>query len=167
VVGELGVVLIERGHEVGGGDERVDTGTVARLLEARQLPDGRWAALFAGTARLRVLEWLADDPYPRALIEEVPEPAWDPEDDALLTDAEGLVRQSLALAAELGESDVPASLPLSDDPALRVWQLCAVAPLGAFDRQRLLEANRRDRLAALLRDVAEANQILAFRLGGR
>ena len=31
---EFGVVLIERGSEVGGGDARFDVGTVARIIEA-------------------------------------------------------------------------------------------------------------------------------------
>jgi Lon protease-like protein len=164
---ELGVVLIERGREVGGGDERVGTGTVARLLEHRQLPDGRWMALCAGTGRLRVLRWLPDDPFPQAEVEELPEPGWDPEDDGSLEAAEKVVREAIALAGELGEAGVPANLQLSDDPALRVWQLCAVAPLGPFDRQRLLEAPRRARLAALIDEVADVKQMLAFRLGGR
>jgi Lon protease-like protein len=166
-VPELGVVLIERGREVGGGDQRVSTGTLARLLEHRQLPDGRWLALCAGTGRLRVVEWLPDDPFPQAEIEELTEPAWDLDDDATLVAAEQLVRETIALAAELGEAGVPANLQLADDPAQRVWQLCAVAPLGAFDRQRLLEASRPVRLATLLDEVADVKQMLAFRLGGR
>ena len=166
-VPELGVVLIERGREVGGGDERVGTGTLARLLEHRQLPDGRWLALCAGTGRLRVVQWLPDDPFPQAEIEDLPEPDWDPDDDGSLEAAEQLVREAIALAGELVEAGVPADLQLSDDPALRVWQLCAVAPLGPFDRQRLLESSRRARLATLINEVADVKQMLAFRLGGR
>ena len=63
---EFGVVLIERGVEVGGGDERYPVGTVARILEASETPDGRWAVLAQGTRRITVASWLADDPYPRA-----------------------------------------------------------------------------------------------------
>jgi Lon protease-like protein len=163
---ELGVVLIERGYEVGGGDQRVGTGTVARLLQAQQLPDGRWVAMFAGASRFRVVQWLTDDPYPHAHVDELPEPAWDPDDDRLLGEAEALVRESVALAAELGEPGVPANLELSVDPAIRVWQLCVVAPLGPFDRQRLLEADPKARLAALVEAVSDAKRILAFRLGG-
>ena len=40
---EFGVVLIERGSEVGGGDTRFDVGTVARIVEAAEFPDGRYA----------------------------------------------------------------------------------------------------------------------------
>ena len=37
----FGSVLIERGSEVGGGDVRANTGTLVRLLEAEETPDGR------------------------------------------------------------------------------------------------------------------------------
>ena len=66
---EFGVVLIERGSEVGGGDVRTDVGTVARIVEAAELPDGRWALAAVGVRRIRVVEWLPDDPYPRAEVE--------------------------------------------------------------------------------------------------
>ena len=46
------MVLIERGQEVGGGDQRAGTGTLARLVEHQQLPDGRWLALLTGIGRV-------------------------------------------------------------------------------------------------------------------
>jgi hypothetical protein len=63
---ELGIVLISRGSEVGGGETRETVGTVAHLLEATALPDGRWLILVVGTRRFRVVDWLPDDPYPLA-----------------------------------------------------------------------------------------------------
>src|SRR5947207_15568149 len=70
---EFGVVLIERGHEVGGGDERFAQGTVAHILEAAEFEDGRWALVTVGTRRIRVREWLPDDPYPQALVQDAPD----------------------------------------------------------------------------------------------
>src|SRR5438128_11540018 len=70
---EFGVVLIERGSEVGGGDVRFGTGTVARIVEAAELPDGRWVLVTIGTRRIRVLDWLAEEPYPRAEVSEIAE----------------------------------------------------------------------------------------------
>jgi hypothetical protein len=165
--GELGVVLIERGHEVGGGDQRVATGTVARLVEAEQGPDGRWTALLAGTERCRVVEWLPDDPYPQAQVEMLAEPPWDAADEPALAAAEAVVRDTWALAAELGEASVAPGVALSDDPVQRAWQLCVLAPLGPLDRQQLLEAPRAIRLVVLARQAADAKRMLAFRLDGR
>ena len=67
--GEFGVVLIERGHEVGGGDVRFRVGTVARIVQSAELPDGRWLVDAVGTERFRIAEWLPEDPYPQALVE--------------------------------------------------------------------------------------------------
>ena len=72
--GEFGVVLIERGFEVGGGDTRFGTGTVAHLVEAVELPDGRWLLTAVGTRRFRVATWIPDDPYPLALVQDLSEP---------------------------------------------------------------------------------------------
>ena len=65
---EFGVVLIERGSEVGGGDVRFDTGTIARVVQAAELPDGGYALATVGMSRVRVTRWLPDDPYPHAEV---------------------------------------------------------------------------------------------------
>src|SRR5215210_7826858 len=70
---EFGVVLIERGSEVGGGDSRFDVGCVARIIEAGESPDGRWALGTVGTRRVRVREWLPEAPFPRADLEDWPD----------------------------------------------------------------------------------------------
>ena len=64
----FGVVLIARGSEVGGGDERNRYGTRGVITEAAELPDGRWVLEIAGEALIEVEEWLPDDPYPVALV---------------------------------------------------------------------------------------------------
>ena len=165
---EIGVVLIERGSEVGGGDLRVDRGTVAHLIDADRFPDGRWMAVFAGSHRFRVESWLPDDPYPQAAVEDVADPDWDEGDSPLFDQAETVVRESVALADQLGEAGVRPSFVLSTDPALAVWELCNVAPLGALDRQRVLEApSHAERLGLLSTLVADVSNLLAFRLRGR
>ena len=67
--GRFGVVLIERGFEVGGGDQRFGVGTVARIVEAARTPDGRYLLATVGTERFRIKKWLDDDPFPRAEID--------------------------------------------------------------------------------------------------
>src|SRR5207245_749816 len=51
--GDFGVVLIERGHEVGGGDTRFPVGTLAHIVQAARIPDGRWMLAAVGTRRRR------------------------------------------------------------------------------------------------------------------
>lgn len=68
----FGVVLIERGSEVGGGDVRTDVGTVARIVSHRLLDGGRMAVLAVGERRIKISEWLEDAPYPQAIAETWP-----------------------------------------------------------------------------------------------
>jgi Lon protease-like protein len=44
----LGIVLIERGSEVGGGDVRFRVGTRGVIARAQALPDGRWLVVVVG-----------------------------------------------------------------------------------------------------------------------
>lgn len=165
--GEMGVVLIERGSEVGGGDVRVGTGTLAHLIEAERLPDGRWVAIFGGSHVFTVDRWLPDDPYPQAMIDERADEEWDPQEAVALSEAEGAVRHSLNLAAELDERGGTARFTISEDPVRAAWELCARAPLGPLDRLRLLEApSRRERLRLLAEQAADTSRLLAFRLRG-
>ncbi len=165
---EMGVVMIERGSEVGGGDQRAAVGTVAHLIESERLGDGRWVAIFVGSHRFSVERWLDDDPYPQAIVEERADEDWDPAEGPLLDALELSVRHALSLAGELGEQVGGPGFALSDQPVVAAWELCARAPLGPLDRQGLLSApNRHDRLLLLDRLVSDATALLAFRLGGR
>jgi Lon protease-like protein len=161
----FGVVLIERGSEVGGGDTRFDTGTVAEIAEAEELEGGRFALLAVGVSRARVVRWLPDDPYPAALVEEVADA--EPADRGGIEAARRAVRRALAILAELGlVGRLPVGLAPAD-PEAALWRLCALAPVGPLDRQRLLEAATGTERAALLCEVADqAAEILAHRLSG-
>lgn len=168
---EFGVVLIERGSEVGGGDSRFSVGTVAHIVAESEFPDGRWALVTRGDRRIRISTWLPDDPYPVALVETIPEgPSW--ADPDAVSECEARVRRALALAAELdlgAEMPVlaPATFSLPPEPEVAAWQLCAVAPVGPVDRQRLLEAPGEERLELLASLAEEAAELFAYRLGGR
>ena len=163
---EFGVVLIERGSEVGGQDVRTDVGTVARIVEATELPDGRWAIAAVGVRRVRVRAWLPDDPYPVAEVEEWPDPAPGAEHTELLDRAVALLRRALALSAEAGDPAAPATVELSDDPVLAGYQAMAVAPIGPLDRHALLAAPTPEaRLAALANLLDDAIEVLVLRLG--
>jgi Lon protease-like protein len=162
---EFGVVLIERGHEVGGGDERFSVGTVAHIVESAEFPDGRWALSTVGTRRVRIGTWLPDDPYPVALAADLPD-SGDVDPDAL-AEADKAVRRALALKAELDEPAAPVSVRVDDEPHIAAWQLPAIAPLSPIDQQRLLEQDDAGaRLRLLTELAAEAADVLAYRLSG-
>lgn len=164
---EFGVCLIERGSEVGGGDVRVGVGTVARVHEASELPDGRWAVIAVGVRRMRVDAWLPDDPYPRAEVSDLPDPIPDAHQLDLLPEVEGRLRAALAKVSELGGSATPATFELSDDPVLASHQMSALAPIATIDQQSLLAAGSVGmRLASLHAALGEAIEVLDLRLAG-
>ncbi|HZU72565.1 MAG TPA: LON peptidase substrate-binding domain-containing protein [Acidimicrobiales bacterium] len=163
---QFGVVLIERGHEVGGGDTRFGLGTVARIVAEARAPDRSWLLQTTGAGRVEVVTWLPDDPYPLALVRPRPEPG--PPSPDRLAGAERTVRRSLALAVEAGLKVPPATFTLDEDPSVAVYQLCARAPVGALDRQSLLEAPDHDsRLDLLEQRAGEALELFARQIGGR
>jgi Lon protease-like protein len=164
---EFGVVLIDRGHEVGGGDVRRDVGCVARMLEVDALPEGRSFVQSAGVRRIRVVRWLEDAPYPQAEVDD-----WPDEEGSLATierveQVIGRLRRVRALASELREAVGPLDIEVATDPLLASYHLCALSPVGAEDAYRLLAtpgpADRLDRLEELLGEVEE---VLELRLGG-
>jgi uncharacterized protein len=167
--GEFGVVLIERGSEVGGGDVRTDVGTVAKIVQTQSLPDGRYLLATVGARRLRVERWLDDDPYPRAEVTDWPDVApVDGEVDELRRTLEALVRRAAALRTELGERAAPVDITLVDDPVLAVYQAMLAAAAGPADLQALLAAptvaERAARLEVVLRDQIAVSEA---RLGGQ
>lgn len=150
----FGVALIARGREVGGGDERTDVATVAQIVGANELPDGRWHVVAVGMQRIEVVRWLDDDPYPRAEVRDWPD---DVTAEPVASDTWARLmaagRRVLALAAEAGEQAGEATTEFAHDPALGSFQLAALLPLGPFDRQRLLSAPSTAQRCALLEEL--------------
>lgn len=168
--GRFGVVLIERGHEVGGGDTRFTVGTVAEVVQAGRFPDGRLALTTVGVERIGVVEWLPDDPYPRARVVVRPEP--EPDVDAA-TGAELLagVRDRLArlhgLRAELGLPAFAGDVVVSSDLVRASYEAACLAPLGPLDAQALLEVDDATDRLRTLGDALDAEiEVCTFRLQG-
>ena len=167
--GRFGVVLIERGSEVGGGDTRFSVGTVAEIVRAGRLPDGRYVLAARGTQRLRVTDWLPDDPYPRADVELLDDEGAGEGAEDLRVSAVQRLTQVVDLLARLGESAPAAELALefADDPARASYELAALAPIGPLDAQRLVEMDEPTaRLAEIDRLLGEHVEILELRLAG-
>jgi hypothetical protein len=163
----FGVVLIERGHEVGGGDVRFGVGCSAVIAEAEQTPDGRWGLIATGASRLRVESWLPDDPYPRAHVTLLDDGEWTTDAAIAMEHAEAVFVRVLDLAAALGSTIDRSVLASTGDPTLDHWSLVARAPVGALDQLALLGAETPERrLGLLTTQLAEVETVLASRLAG-
>jgi hypothetical protein len=166
---EFGVVLIERGSEVGGGDSRFGVGTVARVVQANELPDGRFTLATVGLRRIRVERWLDDDPYPRADIAAREESPSDPGDAAA---ARALVVARLRVVSELArriDPRIPEPPELDTDPTRASYEAAAISPIGPLDAQTLLtvdDATSRLQLLARLLDDRVADLRAHLKLDG-
>ncbi|MEI7887781.1 MAG: LON peptidase substrate-binding domain-containing protein [Actinomycetes bacterium] len=158
---EFGVVLIDRGSEVGGGETRGGVGCRAVISQAVEQLDGSWAVVAIGTERLHVTRWLEDDPYPRALVAVWADSDADQrQDPSRLSLAERIARRVFALAVEMGAQGDLSSIELSSDPSSRVYQLATLAPLGALDRRRLLATPDLTTRLELLVEMLEEQELL-------
>ena len=156
---QFGVVLIERGREVGGGEQRFGGGHRSPRSPSsgpRRASSGWWPRAGGGsrssagwrTRRIR---------GPRSASC----PTWSgtPSLAELRADTERLVRRTLAVASEFAENVWPADIELSDDPVAAAWQLAAIAPLGALDQVELLPADSLERLLTRVGELtAEAGR---------
>ena len=150
---EFGVVLVSRGSEVGGGEQRMTIGTVASVTEIGTTDEFLGLESF-GSRRFRVNDWLPDDPYPIAEIDFIPDLMWE---DSLMparVHLESQVRTLLSLASEFGELVFDADIELSDDPMSAAWQLAGILPIGELDRFDLLSSQSAEELLARAYSIA-------------
>lgn len=162
--GEFGVVLISRGSEAGGGDQRFDVGCRARIVACEAMGDGQYRLVAAGVDRYRVRRWLPDDPYPKAEIEPWPDP---PEDEGRTSWAQQVASVVEQLEACLHRSGVAGGFDesLVDGPDLGpiTMALATLSPVGPLDKHRLLSAaGARERLDLLDQLLAETLEVLDF-----
>jgi uncharacterized protein len=168
----FGVVLISHGREVGGGDVRCDVGTVARITDCVDLAgSGRFVLRCRTGERIRVCDWLPDDPYPRAIVQAWPDEPGEPVTAGQLEELEDRVlalfeRIAAARDFSLPERDVLlGNAADAVDPGARLYALAARVPIGAADRYSVLAApSAAERLAALSEAVDSVAAVIEFQL---
>lgn len=136
---EFGVVLIERGQEIGGGEKRLGIGTLASVTDIGTL-DEFYGIESIGSQRFRVNAWLPDDPYPMADIDFIPDLIWDDSLTMAKNQLETKVRNLLSFASEFGDLQYGSDTEFSEDPMQACWQLAGVLPVGPLDHLDLLQS---------------------------
>ena len=151
---EFGVVLIERGPEVGGEDKRMNIGTVASVTNIGTL-DEFYGLESVGAQRFRVNAWLPDDPYPLADIDFIPDLIWDASLTPAKTHLEEQVRKLLSFASEFGDLQYGPDTEFSDDPIDACWQMAGVLPIGQLDQRDLLGSVSAEELISQTLDIVK------------
>ncbi|CAJ1493520.1 LON peptidase substrate-binding domain-containing protein [[Mycobacterium] kokjensenii] len=167
----FGVVLIARGREVGGGEQRNDVGAMARITHCDELGAGRYALRCLTGERIRVREWLADDPYPRAIVQAWPDEPGEPVDDNAFRELEDrivLLHKRMAQAGRRwtlpGRGSLAGGRRLrSLDPEQRLYSLACRVPMGEADRYAVLSApSLAERMAAVYEGIETVSARLDF-----
>ncbi|MGZ4514358.1 MAG: LON peptidase substrate-binding domain-containing protein [Mycobacterium sp.] len=166
----FGVMLISRGREVGGGDSRCDVGILSKITECVDQGAGRYSMHCRTGERIRVSEWLPDDPYPRATVTLWPDEPGDPVTPAQLLEVEDRVMalfERIADARGVALPDRAALLgePTEGGPGRRLYTLASRLPIGAADRYTVLSApSAAERLTALREAVDAVAEVVEFQL---
>jgi uncharacterized protein len=166
----FGVVLIEAGREVGGGDARSDVGVLARITEYADMGSGRYRMKCLLGERIRIVEWLPDNPYPRAVIEVWPDEPGDAVDVSAIRDIEdrmvGLFdRIAMARGAQVNARDIVSGADESGEASKWLYALTARLPMGQADRYAILAApSASARVAALSEAVDTVIAMVEFQL---
>jgi uncharacterized protein len=121
--------------------------------------------------RIRVCDWLPDDPYPRAMVQAWPDEPGDPVTAGQLEELEDRVMglfERIAAARDVSLPDrdvVLGNTANAVDPGLRLYALAARVPIGAADRYSVLAApSAAERLAALSEAVDSVAAVIEFQL---
>ena len=155
---EFGVVLIERGSQVGGGDKRMNIGTIASVTDIGT-SEQFYGLESVGTQRFRVNAWLPDDPYPIADIDFLPDLIWEETLMPVRVHLETKARQLLAFASEFGDLQYGADVVLSDDPIDACWQLAGILPIGSLDQADLLECRSAEELLSRTYEIVKSADV--------
>ena len=156
----FGVVLITRGREVGGGDVRGDVGALAHITEYADHGMGQYELKAVVGERIRIDEWLTDDPYPQASIRPWPDepgPPVTPERigevvDRILALFERIVSSR---GAQLRSDALAVEPEIADDPSLHIYALASRVPMGQADRYAVLAAPTLAERVDVLTDALE------------
>ncbi|MDI3339048.1 MAG: endopeptidase La [Sphaerobacter sp.] len=136
----VGLVLQKDPEQEGAGPgETYEIGTIASIHQMMRVPDGTVRLAVQGQRRMRIVEWLQEEPYLTARVEEIPEEVEESvEIKALVRNAQELFQRLVGLVSNLPEELVTAALNI-DDPLHLVYLIASNLRMEAEERQALLE----------------------------
>ena len=174
-------VMITAGSEVGGNDRRGNVGTTVLIEQMYATEEGGYTLIGSAKNRCSIVEWLPDDPYPQARVDELDYLVCGDAENAKLcsqlTTMSQRVRSILHMVAE------QKSITLQPMPTLtklasgqwwekaatpetletKFWDLVRHVPCGSLDRYALMQKdNWRSRLETLGRIIDHVSELIAF-----
>jgi ATP-dependent Lon protease len=138
----VGLVLQNDAEMEGAGPDDVkEIGTLGSILQMMRVPDGSVRLAVQGSERMRILEWVTEEPFLVAKVEKIPETVEDSvEVEALTRNTLELFQRLVSLVSHLPDELVTAALNV-EDPKHLVYLVATNLRMEAEERQALLEEN--------------------------
>ncbi len=136
----VGMVLQKNAEqEAAGPGETYEIGTVANIHQMMRVPDGTVRLVVQGLRRMRIVEWVEEEPYLKARIEMIPEESEDSvEVKALMRNVLEQFQRLVSLVSNLPEELVTAALNI-EEPLHLVYLIASNLRMEPEERQALLE----------------------------
>ena len=147
--------------EGAGPDDILRVGTISIIHQMMRVPDGTVRLAVQGNERMRILEFIQEEPYLVARVQRAPEIIEESvEVEALTRNTLELFQRLVSLVAHMPDELVTAALNV-DDPRHLVYLVATNLRMDAEERQHLLELDSlREKLAALNTFIAKELDVL-------
>jgi ATP-dependent Lon protease len=147
--------------EGAGPDDIYDVGTISTIHQMMRVPDGTVRLAVQGTERVRILEYVREEPFLVARVQRAPEVLEESvEVDALTRNTLELFQRLVSLVAHMPDELVTAAINV-DEPQHLVYLVATNVKMDAEERQRLLELDSiREKLAAVNTYIAKELDVL-------
>jgi ATP-dependent Lon protease len=145
----LACITIRTENVTGGDATPNDLYSVGTLVMVKRMmrDDDAMQLIVQGTERIRVLEWMQEQPFLRARVEILPElKTEDAEEvEAIKRNMQGMIQQALAMLPQV-PPEIRTAVMAANDPVRLAYFLASVLNLGVEQEQKMLEANTADEL---------------------
>jgi ATP-dependent Lon protease len=136
-------------------------GTAATILKMLKFPDGSTRLLVQGIARIRLKEFTQEEPYLKALVEEIPEVSDESvEVQALLRNASGIFNKIVSLSPHLPD-ELQVAVMNIENPNRAADLIASNINLSTAEKQDILETfNTKPKLERLVNYLNRELQVL-------
>nr|WP_314679713.1 endopeptidase La [uncultured Capnocytophaga sp.] len=139
----IGVVSQRNDNDAPSKEDFYSIGVIARIIKILKIPDGSISVLVQGTRRFEITEFVEEQPYFKAKIQESPELLPEEQDEEFSATMEVVRDISLRLAKETstGGLEVPFVLQNIDNDFFLINYVASTSPLSVSEKQDILEQN--------------------------
>nr|MBA2379491.1 endopeptidase La [Blastocatellia bacterium] len=148
----LGCITTKKEGVTGDEAKYEDLHQIGTVVSIKRMMrnDGVMQLIVQGLERIRISEWIQNEPHLRAKIEKLPELTRTDEGEieALKRNIHGMVQQALAMLPQV-PPEIRMAVMTQQDPVQLSYFLASVLELGSETEQRMLEADSVETLLAM------------------